>query len=234
MPSTTDFHATEAEVNNNSNNECTSPAAVSADGPQPSSCIANSSKTSADLAKTEEEQQPFRLLDLPDELWIKIGNMVIDDIQPKNVGIIWMCKSAAWANPDDYQPEGPEEHPGYEHFSFDLTPPAILQTCVSLRKELRNSYYHDKISITVRMCWWGMDESYLLLGQYLRMMGPEARRQIKAVSDEGWHKKTNPVPAPRWERFQSWEVEMMLVPVVRENWEADPGCDEIWYEITFL
>ncbi|KJX93688.1 hypothetical protein TI39_contig4271g00001 [Zymoseptoria brevis] len=173
-----------------------------------------------DLAKTDEEQQPFRLLDLPDELWIKIGNMVIDDIQPKDVGIIRICTSAAEANPDDYQPEGPEEHPGYERFSFDLTPPAILQTCVSLRKELRSGYYHDKISVTVRMCWWGMDESYLLLGQYLRMMGQEARRQIKAVSDEGWHKKTDPVPAPGWEHANQ-DYELKYYSISRHTMTGD-------------
>ncbi|SMR52500.1 unnamed protein product [Zymoseptoria tritici ST99CH_1A5] len=100
-----------------------------------------------------KETQTFRLFDLPDELWLRIGKMVIDDAPAINLTL----RSSTSAT--------------------RVIQPPILQTCAALRNELRMEYFRKKITVTVGDTA-GL-RVYAKLGRYLRAIGPEARRQIR-------------------------------------------------------
>lgn len=102
----------------------------------------------------QDHQQPaFRLLDLPDELWVRIGKFVIEESTPCRMDTLPMLCLAKQ--------------------------PAILQVCSRLRSELRLQYYNTKIEIRFRsVCH--LVNNRRVYGEYLRAIGPHARRQIKA------------------------------------------------------
>ncbi|SMR52507.1 unnamed protein product [Zymoseptoria tritici ST99CH_3D1] len=115
----------------------------------------NAAAMSSDSAPTALAAQPFRLLDLPDELWARIGKMVINDLPIQ-------CISSG---------PGPEA-------------PAILQTCSALRNELRLEYYGAKLQILVHHRL-DLSIRCHSLGEYLRAIGADARRCIKIVVPGG-------------------------------------------------
>ncbi|KAF2169751.1 hypothetical protein M409DRAFT_52257 [Zasmidium cellare ATCC 36951] len=102
-----------------------------------------------DAAK--KEVKPFRLLDLPPELWSKIGKMVISDIPEYPMCLLWACRSLDYAAP-------------------------ILRTCRVLREELLPSFYEAGLKIS---CCTGIDLDGLkgLLGH----MDENARRSMRGV-----------------------------------------------------
>ncbi|KJY01966.1 hypothetical protein TI39_contig268g00002 [Zymoseptoria brevis] len=107
-------------------------------------------------------QQPFGLLDLPDELWSRIGKMVIEDLSPNL-------------------------------FSSDDRPetPSIFQTCSALRRELRLTYFATKIKISLNETRKSQSHSRKreALGDYFKMIGPLAARQIIATYRSKWYDK---------------------------------------------
>ncbi|KJX93690.1 hypothetical protein TI39_contig4271g00002 [Zymoseptoria brevis] len=176
------------------------------------------------------EVQPFRLFDLPDELWVRIGKMVIHDTKAINVGRITLCS-------DKKGCDAGHEAEEWLVPSCKLTPPAILQTCSWLRNELRGTYYRDKVAVRVVWEWAPYPEIYSLLGRYLRMIGPKARSQIQgAMSDDIWLVPKRPTPEPQWCRYVDWEIEMMLEAQRTIHPSSEPGHEmhELWYKIKFL
>ncbi|SMR51343.1 unnamed protein product [Zymoseptoria tritici ST99CH_1E4] len=155
------------------------------------------------------ETQTFRLIDLPDELWLRIGKMVIDDTPATNLTL----RSSTSAT--------------------RVIQPPILQTCAALRNELRMEYFRKKITVTVGDTA-GL-RVYAKLGRYLRAIGPEARRQIRVVCEYARLRLVG--RSDRWQRpppmskFRYWEWDMMFTPrrtPRRRVYEAHA------WEITFL
>ncbi|SMR52532.1 unnamed protein product [Zymoseptoria tritici ST99CH_3D1] len=150
------------------------------------------------LPLPDPANQPFRLLDLPDELWSKIGKMVIDDIPslhvalppPRSYFTTGSLVSALLPNID----YNVESFYYYHHERIDnstyfidklsapeFKTPAVLQTCSALRNELRLYYYSsNKIGVTMgpRDGYNTPDDRHV--GNYLRAIGADARRQLGA------------------------------------------------------
>ncbi|SMQ50374.1 unnamed protein product [Zymoseptoria tritici ST99CH_3D7] len=219
-----DFDVNQSEVSG------TSPSATAITTSSPG----DAASLASEVAPHATEEQPFRLFDLPDELWVRIGKMVVQDIKTIKVGRITLCSGKKGC-------DAGHEAEDWLIPSCELTPPAILQTCSWLRNELRGGYYRDKVA--VRVVWdWGWDSGrtadlYSLLGRYLRMIGPEARKQIQGtMSDDVWLTPTAPTPEPQWCRYADWEIEIMLEGQ-RTAQPSDPRvrpADEMWYKITFI
>ncbi|SMQ50371.1 unnamed protein product [Zymoseptoria tritici ST99CH_3D7] len=150
------------------------------------------------------ETSSFRLFDLPPELWVRIGRMVVDDLPAFKLSRI-NFRSERIA---PFEVGMPTE---WGLISSELRPPAILQTCSALRNELRNGYYQSKISVMVPL--WLSSERVLRLGQYLRMIGPEARRQVRTVSARCLGQESDGLYDMIWWRTVSnadWDFEMMV------------------------
>ncbi|SMR52496.1 unnamed protein product [Zymoseptoria tritici ST99CH_3D1] len=159
--------------------------------------------------------QPFRLLDLPDELWVRIGIMIIEDSPLNRAG-------------------------SYPHYRL-MKPPAILQTCSALRKELRPVYFETKVAITPESRFDLLCHRHIL-GEFLRTIGAEARRQMEFKFDGGWTVPTKEPPRfPRRElsvlRRALWGVEFKLEGkwIVRDwHWRWSTGTRPVQWTITFL
>ncbi|SMQ50376.1 unnamed protein product [Zymoseptoria tritici ST99CH_3D7] len=150
---------------------------------------------SAEDESIDNQPQPFRLLDLPDELWAKIGKMVIDDLpslsielppsadEVKAVGIDDISKGVDASSKQ--MDETAQDTAESEYFHNRLLnsghgAPAILRTCRVLRKELRSYYYSaNQVQVTIDLwnCYKIVSNN---VGQYLEVIGPEARRQLKS------------------------------------------------------
>ncbi|SMR52513.1 unnamed protein product [Zymoseptoria tritici ST99CH_1A5] len=161
---------------------------------------ASQSNMNASVAETSS----FRLFDLPPELWVRIGKMVINDLPALTLGRINFRSERIASFRVGMSTE-------WGLISSELRPPAILQTCSALRNELRNGYYQSKICIMLPL--WLSSERVFRLGQYLRMIGPEARRQVQTRNvrcsgqgSEGLYDMT------WWETVSnaSWDFEMMV------------------------
>ncbi|KAK4621254.1 hypothetical protein CLAFUW4_06980 [Fulvia fulva] len=106
--------------------------------------------------------KPFRLLDLPDELWAKIGKLALDDIEP-------LCSEYLdyLVYDDDDKVQIPQK-------------PAITRTCKALRHELLPLYYEQKIDLDLRESrfWlWGS-----LTRRWLQAIGATNRKAIRGMS----------------------------------------------------
>ncbi|SMQ50378.1 unnamed protein product [Zymoseptoria tritici ST99CH_3D7] len=172
------------------------------------------SSSSSDIAPVKNEEQPFRLFDLPDELWVKIGQMATEDLPAIELFL-------------------PGRHTSRHHelsklFS-ELKTPAILQSCSALRKELRLHYYGgNKIRVTI-------DELSAVgsLRPYLQAIGSDARCLLDGFTMEGReHWDADAVLEPPHDLPASWGVELALSLVSRDPCE---GCkaDHVDWKITF-
>ncbi|SMR51359.1 unnamed protein product [Zymoseptoria tritici ST99CH_1E4] len=172
------------------------------------------SQNPSSIASVPDGEQPFRLFDLPDELWVKIGQMATEDLPAIGEFL-------------------PDRHPNRRHelsklFS-KLKTPAILQTCSALRKELRLHYYgSNKIRVTI-------DElsAVGVLRPYLQAIGLSARRLLDGFTMIGrvdWD--ADAVLEPPHDLPASWGVELVLSLVSRDPCE---GCeaDHVDWKITF-
>ncbi|KJY00141.1 hypothetical protein TI39_contig341g00015 [Zymoseptoria brevis] len=154
------------------------------------------------------EAQTFRLFDMPDELWLRIGKMVIDDVPTINVRAL---RKFLW-------PKRGSDSYKYATYSATLTPPAILQTCAALRKELRNTYYREKVTVTAS-CTLG-PHSYIILDRYLRMWTWGPQKGLLRPPPSG---------------FKHWEWELMFTPTrVPAAHREDEDRRATRWEITFL
>ncbi|SMY24027.1 unnamed protein product [Zymoseptoria tritici ST99CH_1A5] len=177
----------------------------------------NTSKMSPNstTATIRAPSQPFRLLDLPDELWVRIGIMIIEDSPLNRAG-------------------------SYPHYRL-MKPPAILQTCSALRKELRPVYFETKVAITPESRFDLLCHRHIL-GEFLRTIGAEARRQMEVKFDGGWTVPTKEPPRfPRRElsvlRRALWGVEFKLEGkwIMRDwHWRWSTGTRPVQWTITFL
>ncbi|KAK4497309.1 hypothetical protein PRZ48_011759 [Zasmidium cellare] len=102
----------------------------------------------------DEEVKPFRLLDLPPEIWSKIGKMVIDDIPEVTMYTFrrFPCK--------DHQAP-------------------ILRTCRVVREELLPYFWEAGVKVT---CSYGLELGYLR--DLLAHVGEEHRRAMCDVRFE--------------------------------------------------
>ncbi|SMY24042.1 unnamed protein product [Zymoseptoria tritici ST99CH_1A5] len=181
---------------------------------------ASSSAPHAAPTYDEDQEQPFRLLDLPDELWVKIGKMVIDD---------WRSIKLTTPADFDFLKRVP---------AAKMDPPPILHTCSALRNELRLYYYgSDKFEVGVRRAGVMWRSAQDLVGRYLVAIGPEARRQLR-----GYYIKDsilNPTSRAPQEPSQTWKglgIDMALVPEWKSHtcdWPPGPR-DTLRWKITFL
>ncbi|SMY24037.1 unnamed protein product [Zymoseptoria tritici ST99CH_1A5] len=174
--------------------------------------------------------QPFRLMDLPDELWVRIGKMVIEDSAAIQVGHIERDRNVVLGLKD-----GEGQRPNGWMYSSELTPPAILQTCAALRKELRGEYYRAKITISVKRRPTNSTsvEGRRAIGQYLRMIGPHARKMIQAThSGFMVMKAQEKLGKPPAQALSGWEVEMMWTSVREPYWHQD--LDMVEWQVKFL
>ncbi|SMR52469.1 unnamed protein product [Zymoseptoria tritici ST99CH_3D1] len=144
---------------------------------------------------TATEVQPFRLLDLPDELWVRIGKMVIDNspgvTTPDNMSDAFasIMDSVAGPFPNSadyivgaYLTEVQSKIKQYrEKVLRDHFPPlpAITQTTSALRNELLAYYYHTKISLTFT---WRDLKSTEYLCAWLQKTDPQRHRMSKVES----------------------------------------------------
>ncbi|SMR52514.1 unnamed protein product [Zymoseptoria tritici ST99CH_3D1] len=168
--------------------------------------------------------QPFRLMDLPDELWVRIGKMVIEDSAAIQVGHIERDRNVVLGLKD-----GEGQRPNGWMYSSELTPPAAL------RKELRGEYYRAKITISVKRRPTNSTsvEGRRAIGQYLRMIGPHARKMIQAThSGFMVMKAQEKLGKPPAQALSGWEVEMMWTSVREPYWHQD--LDMVEWQVKFL
>ncbi|SMR51354.1 unnamed protein product [Zymoseptoria tritici ST99CH_1E4] len=171
---------------------------------------------------SREEQQPFRLFGLPDELWIKIGEMAIDSEDTTDIG-----EMAQECFDPIYEEEGRQ---------ILLRHPAILQTCSALRNELRLRYYRNKVFIAMYSCvgddW--QDGSLWAIGAYLQLIGLEAQQQISTVLWQCFwdHRRGFPSP-PDWQSLREWDIEMMLEAKLVQPWRSGEAHEVMW-KVTFI
>ncbi|KAK4631876.1 hypothetical protein CLAFUW4_03886 [Fulvia fulva] len=133
-------------------------------------------------AKRYPEVKPFRLLDLPPEIWSKIGMMAIEDTPPCTNASIASAKSP------------PTRHRTFKSSSPDIPTPAIQITCNLsvpltsqqppitrvcrvLREELLSQYYRTKVRLS--LVYYDAEAS--TMGKWLRSIGPENRRLVNRV-----------------------------------------------------
>ncbi|KAK4497310.1 hypothetical protein PRZ48_011760 [Zasmidium cellare] len=87
-------------------------------------------------AKPENDPEPFRLLDLPPELWVKIGKYAIDDapkVTEQNFLEASDIKHSEWASVKEARAA--------------LIQPAITKICQVMRNELLPYYYQAKFHV---------------------------------------------------------------------------------------
>ncbi|SMY24018.1 unnamed protein product [Zymoseptoria tritici ST99CH_1A5] len=140
------------------------------------------------------EIQPFRLLDLPDELWVRIGKMVIDDAPgvttPDNMSDVFASIVDSIARPSPIPADYPRDaylneiQSKVDQYRNEVLPghfpplPAITQTNFALRNELLVYYYHTKINLTFT---WHDLRSTRRLCAWLGKTDPQRRRMMRGV-----------------------------------------------------
>ncbi|KAK4612111.1 hypothetical protein CLAFUW4_13357 [Fulvia fulva] len=108
--------------------------------------------------------KPFPLLDLPPELWSKIGKLVVDQSDKVTDSTIVLIT----------QSSDPRERAKYRE---EIGQPAITRTCQVLRAELLPYYYRSKISVQVIA---GSLE-VVSVGKWLRSIGDKNRSALARV-----------------------------------------------------
>lgn len=102
------------------------------------------------------ELKPFRLLDLPPELWIRIGKFAID-VYPR-VASRFARSSRGYS-------------PSRRHFPLQ---PGITRVCTMLRAELLPYYYRTRIRLEV-------SHHVVEVGRWLRHIGPANRKLLRVL-----------------------------------------------------
>ncbi|SMQ50357.1 unnamed protein product [Zymoseptoria tritici ST99CH_3D7] len=213
---TTGISATAAE-------DCAEPLTTSTEMQPADSGVATSTPLPSLTTIDCSEAQPFRLLDLPDELWTKIGKMVIDELPVTDIDMHGLFE-------DDDTTLNPERFAALKVLAPGVKPPAILQTCSSLRKELRLDYYKSKITVSMEQIPYKKQE---LVGMYLRSIGADARKEISGSMYGGLVKKAFPTPRLPMVCFEDWEIEVELTAErTTQDWTED--CEILQWNITFL
>ncbi|KAK4612108.1 hypothetical protein CLAFUW4_13358 [Fulvia fulva] len=109
-----------------------------------------------------QQVKPFRLLDLPPELWSKIGQLIVDDASTVTE------KKLYWIH---------HPYPSSAQELAEIQQPATTRTCSILRAELLPYYYQSKISISVI----ASSLASRVVGKWLRMIGSKNRSVVTGV-----------------------------------------------------
>ncbi|KAK4632254.1 hypothetical protein CLAFUW4_03655 [Fulvia fulva] len=125
----------------------------------------NSLKVGTANKKPKEDVKPFRLLDLPPELWVKIGRLVID-----RTGT---CTTQSIMSAFDTRKRQSLDH-------LRSMRPAITHTCRTLRDELLPYFYRTRGDFTVE--WWTLGAC--ILGQWLRSIDASRRSAVRNLHIE--------------------------------------------------
>ncbi|SMR51352.1 unnamed protein product [Zymoseptoria tritici ST99CH_1E4] len=186
------------------------------------------------VATAHPEAQPFRLFDLPDELWVRIGKMVIGDTPAMRVSKVTIRPAL--------EPRSRNKSSSKGH-GIDLNPPAILQTCSALRRELRAEYYRHNVTLVTSVYDDYKDGLQSLsatdkLGRWLLMIGPEARREVRGIChDDFARRKFATLTAPGFGALKwgmgRWEFETILT-LKRFPAPESETFDWVDWEIKFL
>ncbi|KAK4612296.1 hypothetical protein CLAFUW4_13450 [Fulvia fulva] len=113
-----------------------------------------------------DQEKPFRLLDLPAEIWSKIGKLAIDNTTTLTASNIKCLK--------------PQYHGRSSYDRSAAIQPAITRTCRALRYELLHYYYRTTIAIHTKD---GEDALELdAIGDWLRSIGAVNRRCVSGVT----------------------------------------------------
>ncbi|KAK4497317.1 hypothetical protein PRZ48_011767 [Zasmidium cellare] len=141
-------------------------------------------------APDEVEAKPFRLLDLPPELWIKIGQMTIDALAPiENKDIITWSRS--W-------------HTGKK----PNQKPTLALTCHQLHAELMPYFYNTKMKLT-----WELNSYFEVhLGKWLNCIGAENRKHVKGMRALVWRSKGDSVKKKQRELGEFWKLKVDMTP----------------------
>lgn len=107
-------------------------------------------------------KQPFRLLDLPNELWIEIGKLAIDE-HP--------IEHRPWEAPRGYSDKATLQHRNGQ--------PAITRVCRILRQELMPYYHKHKIHCVVR--YRHQNNDWPQAWHWLKHIDSTARRRLGPV-----------------------------------------------------
>ncbi|SMR52483.1 unnamed protein product [Zymoseptoria tritici ST99CH_3D1] len=167
-------------------------------------------------------KRPTSLLDLPEELWIEIGKMVINDLP------ITIIQAIADVSTEYSERCGHIHYQNIDTLSPRPLPPAILQTSSALRRELRLVYFSEKIVIEISIR--SAAPRLLLLDQYMAMVGRSACQKIKGVVRWGRLTKATHTPDPCYRGM--WERNFSVVygeAVRTEGWESDG----LFWNVTF-
>ncbi|KAK4631981.1 hypothetical protein CLAFUW4_03368 [Fulvia fulva] len=115
---------------------------------------------------TSAQSKPFRLLDLPPELWSKIGRVAVDEV-PR-------IDSYAIRKPSmDAEVYGANRKP----CTGDHQPP-ITRACAALRHELLPYYYKSRVDVAIcRSTRWLVKNT----GRWLRAIGPANRNLVRGI-----------------------------------------------------
>ncbi|SMY24019.1 unnamed protein product [Zymoseptoria tritici ST99CH_1A5] len=138
--------------------------------------------------------QPFRLLDLPDELWVRIGKMVVDDspgiaTPPERAIDMLMPKTPAGSRSSPLDEQSPDDkamrlanHKKYMLKTYFPAPPAISRANSRLRRELLAYYYKFKIDLTFD--WRDILGTYIF-ALWVKQVDREMRRVMQGVKITG-------------------------------------------------
>jgi hypothetical protein len=149
---------------------------------------------------TPVTEQPFRLFDLPDELWAKIGRMVIEDLPATQISMHSILE-------DDKGYCAEEEFEQLRCLAPGLRPPPILSVCSALRRELRLGYYKTKITVGMLGVPHKKQE---LVRDFLRAKGVDARRQVTGTVYVRMLDTASPTQEAPLDCFEDWDVEVQL------------------------
>ena len=155
------------------------------------------------LVTHSNHQQPFRLLDLPPELWLKIGKLAIDSTP-------LLLKSNHICNIMHSSEE--------RRASASLWQPAITRVCVPLRVELLPYYYQTRVEEGN----WPVRSGSVCL--FLEAIGRENRKMIRAMS------LARPVLSEEERRCEGERGELRMVWGVEVEIEREGRAIQGWPE----
>ncbi|KAF7188661.1 hypothetical protein HII31_09913 [Pseudocercospora fuligena] len=123
---------------------------------------------------SDGQEKPFRLLDLPPELWIKIGQMAVDDATEPN-----KCLAREKESAEDVSGAWPLDSETTVGESQRVLQPAITKTCRILRRELLPYHYENNVTLVLIEClqYWEREK----INKWLAAIGTESRKKIRCA-----------------------------------------------------
>jgi hypothetical protein len=177
--------------------------AASISSPLPDELTFTDPLAAIDNAKNEQ-QHPFRLMDLPAELWTKIGKMAIEDRPVLDPCVLACIMAHADTTHQGHGISSDELLMDEATRGSSLSPPPITQSCSALRSELLPIFYKTAIRLglshSCTTCVRGRH-------RYLEAIGPEARAHIRLQSIDVFFAGSEPV-MPRYNDIFGFDVNL--------------------------